>query len=99
MLIRVWRGRVRHDSLPAFHKFTNQTALPLLQKQDGFIQATVGTSKADDTQFIVVSLWRDVDSLKKFLGPEWDKAFMHPEEVPILDGNPTVEHYDVFSKT
>lgn len=99
MLIRVWRGKVRPNLLPEFHRFTDGTALPLLRKQDGFVGATVGASKANELEFIVVSVWKDIDSLKKFLGPEWNKAFMHPEEVPILDGYPSVEHYDIVSRT
>jgi len=48
----------------------------------------------DDSQNgVVVTVWRDLDSLKKFTGERWNEPVIHPNEAPLLEGKPKVEHY------
>ncbi|GBC70229.1 hypothetical protein HRbin01_01939 [archaeon HR01] len=89
MIVRVWRCRI--SSAEGFREFTDKDALPILRSQEGCIAAYVGL---DDLQNgIVVTVWRDLESLRRFAGDDWREPVIHPNEVKLLAEKPKVEHY------
>ncbi|MEM3096011.1 MAG: hypothetical protein QW756_00015 [Nitrososphaerota archaeon] len=91
MIVRVWRCRI--SSVEGFRRFTHEDALPILRRQDGCMSAVVGV---DDSQNgVVVTVWRDLDTLKRFAGEQWAEPVIHPNEVGLLVGTPNVEHYSL----
>ncbi len=92
-IIRVFRATVKAGKEAAFGEFFLQKALPLVKRQDGLVSVQVGLPTSEHPQdFLMVTTWRDLESLKKFAGERWDHAAIDPEERPLLSQT-SVFHY------
>lgn len=74
-----------------FERFAREDALPILRGHDGCVSAVVGLDEAGTG--LVVTVWRDLDALKKFAGDKWAEPVIHPNEADLLAENPEVIHY------
>jgi len=93
MIIRIWRGKVRKESIQSFLETVNNHDIPILNSQVGCLQALVGKKKDSDSEYTILSIWEDLDSLMKFTGPEWEKPVPGPTEKSMLEDTAVVEHY------
>lgn len=93
MLIRVFRATVHEGQQDAFEKFFKETALPEIRRQDGLVAVTVGLPH-DPTprEFLMITVWRDLESLQGFTGENWREAVIHPDEEHLVE-EARVEHY------
>ena len=41
----------------------------------------------------MVTIWKDIDSLKVFIGEDWKKPILTPDEVPLVD-KISAEHFE-----
>ncbi len=98
MIIRIFRTRVKANKVQEFEKFINTKGVPNLKKQTGCVASYAGRHDKKSTDFVVVSVWKDLDSLKKFTGASWQKPRLDPEEAALIDDLAEVEHYSAVSK-
>lgn len=57
------------------------------------ISATIGLpSEQAPNDFLMISEWDSLDSLKKFAGEKWDEAVIDPREAHLLE-KAEVNHY------
>ncbi len=47
---------------------------------------------------MLVTIWHSTDTLKAFLGADWDKSVIPEEERPFI-ASATVEHYEVYGES
>ena len=94
MIIRVFRARVHPGKQQEFEQFFLNKALPMVRAQSGLVSVTVGrpldTSPED---FLMVTVWRDLDALKGFAGEQWQNPVIDPEAAHLLKET-FVDHYD-----
>jgi len=96
MILRVFRVKVRPGKQAEFKKRILEQTLPWLRRQSGMSASFPGEAlEADRTTFALVTVWRDVDALKAFMGENWAKPFVAPDEASLIE-EVTVEHYSVF---
>jgi heme-degrading monooxygenase HmoA len=51
----------------------------------------------DRAHFLLISLWDSMDAIRKFAGPEPEKAVYYPEDKDfLLEFEPNVTHYEVL---
>jgi len=99
MIARIWRGRTRSQDAETYAAFLKARAIPDYRNTEGFVrllflQRRVG----DETHFVLITLWRDLDAIKRFAGDDYRKAKYYPEDQDfLLDFPDTVEHYEVFA--
>jgi heme-degrading monooxygenase HmoA len=93
MIIRIWRGRVKKEGIQSFIGTVTEHDIPVLHSQEGCVQALFGKRKDTETEYIITSIWDDLDSLKKFTGPNWQDPIPGATEKQVLEGKPTVEHF------
>ena len=94
MIIRIFRAYVHDGKQEEFQQFFLETALPLVKQQEGLVSATIGTPvPSTPNEFVMITTWKDLDSLKHFAGEHWEKAVIHPKEQHLLF-NTTVHHYE-----
>lgn len=94
MIIRLFRARLKPGARAAYTRLCYETTIPMMQGQAGCQTAYVAPlldESPDD--FIVVSLWRDLASLRAFVGEAWMEAIIMPGEAELLE-TARVEHYD-----
>lgn len=93
MITRVFRGRVRPGQRGAFERFIHAQAIPELEANPGVVSVHFGTpTEQTPDEFLVVTVWRDLDSLKAFAGEQWSDPKLSLDEAHMLE-HATVHHY------
>ncbi len=96
MIVRVFRARVRSGKEAEFESMVRSLSIPLVRKQTGLVAFYSGRPTGASTdEFVMVSIWRDLASLKAFAGPEWESAVIPEDERPLLRQT-FVHHYEVI---
>ena len=94
MIIRVFRALVHPGKQQAFEQFFLNKALPNIKAQPGLVSVMVGNpSDTSPTEFLMVTVWQDVNTLQGFAGEHWPKPVIDPDEVDLLKET-LVHHYE-----
>jgi quinol monooxygenase YgiN len=91
MILRVWCRRLKTGAGERFRRFAEEIALPMLRRQDGCLYAVAGVGE-DGGEACVVTVWRDLEALKGFVGKKWWEPYIR-REAPLLAERPSVSHY------
>ncbi len=96
MILQVFRAKIRKGKEEEFKKKVREQSLPRLRSQDGMANAFPGAPFSEtESEFVMVTLWRDLDALKIFLGENWEKPMVSPDEAPLVE-EMSVRHYQFF---
>lgn len=94
MVIRIFRARLKPGARTAYTRLCYETSIPLMQGQPGCRAAYIAPARPDKPdQFIVVSVWDDLPSLRSYVGDAWEQPILVPGEASLLEWA-RVEHYD-----
>ncbi|HEX9035664.1 MAG TPA: transposase [Ktedonobacterales bacterium] len=94
MIIRVFRARLKPGKRPAFERLCQSFSIPLMREQPGMLAISIAAPAPRRLdEFILVSVWRDLESLRAFAGPNWREATILPGEADLLEAA-GVEHYN-----
>ena len=73
--------------------FLRETAVPLVAEQHGLIAQHEGVPLEDGgTEFVYVTVWRDIASIRSFAGENWKAAVIDPSEEHMLQET-SISHY------
>lgn len=93
MITRVFRGRVRPGKHADFERFIRTEALPEFRANPGVEGVHFGTpTEQDPDEFLVVTVWRDLDALKAYAGERWSDPKLSLTEAHLL-AEASVHHY------
>ena len=99
MIARVWEGRTRPGMGKAYYAYLEQTGLKEYKGTEGFKDVFVLTREiGDETEYVLVTLWGSMEDVKRFAGPEPERAVYYPEDdryFPESERRPYVKHYEV----
>ena len=96
-IARIWRGRTLASKADEYERY-------LISSGISKIRATLGNrgvkvlrrTEGDRTEFLVMSLWDSIDSIKRFAGDDYQKAVILPRDREyLLEVEPNVLHYEV----
>lgn len=94
MVIRVFRARVHPGKAEEFARFFQETALPVVRNQPGLVRVEMGwPMPPTPDEFLMITVWRDLDAVRAFAGDDWQAAKLLPEERPLLRET-AVHHYE-----
>jgi len=97
MIIRVFEVTVHEGKEEAFREFLVSTALPLMRRQEGLVSITAGAPRPETPRrFCLVMVWRDLEALAAFAGPDWQQAHVHPDEAELVDAR-RLTHYELVA--
>ncbi len=94
MIIRVFHARLKPGQRAAYARLCRTVSIPLMRAQEGCLAVSIGepvAARPDD--FVVVSVWRDLERLAAFAGERWREATILPGEADLME-EARVEHYD-----
>ena len=98
MILRVFRAVIREGRIDDFKKMVQEQSIPWLKGSDGMLHYSAGAPMGEsDREFTMVTLWRDLESLKSFCGDEWDNPVVTPDEEPLVEAM-FVDHYTNFDQ-
>lgn len=97
-IARVWRGRtpaskaegylqfLREKGLAGYHATPGNRGVHVLRRNEG-----------DVAEFVLLTIWDDYDAIRRFAGPDPERAVYYPEDDDfLLEKEPNVTHYEVF---
>ena len=98
MIIRVFRAKIRPGNLVEFKQMAQEQSIPWLTSSEGMLGYFAGEPHgADENEFVMVTLWRDVEALQSFAGENWQTPVVTPDEAPLVE-NMMAHHYQRFDK-
>ena len=94
MIVRVFRAIVHPGKQREFEQFFLNKALPKIEAQPGLVSVMVGKPiESSPAEFLMTTVWQDVNALKGFAGEQWQNAVIDPDEVHLLKET-FVHHYE-----
>lgn len=97
MIIRVFRPTIHPGKEREFESFLRDTAVPLVSQQSGLVTQHVGKSRdSSSSEYLYVTVWEDVDSIRAFAGERWQEAVITPDEAHLLKET-WIGHYEVLA--
>jgi heme-degrading monooxygenase HmoA len=97
VIIREWRGRAHPARAEAYPKHFRDNVVPELRHLPGFLGAHLALRSLDSgLEYMVLTRWQSMESIKAFAGDEIDKAVVEPGAVAaLIDFDDFVRHYEV----
>jgi heme-degrading monooxygenase HmoA len=99
MIVRSWSGRALPERRGAYPAHFRHAVLPALRRLPGFLGAELlerETAAGQQVEFLVLSRWQSLDSVRAFAGPEPDRAVVEPEAAAALVAyDAAVRHYTI----
>lgn len=78
---------LKESGLKAYRDTPGNRGVLVLRRTDG-----------DRAHFLLVSLWDSIDSIRRFAGPNLERAVYYPRDKEfLLELEPTVTHYEVLA--
>ena len=95
MIMRIFQVLVREGKEKEFGEFFHNTAIPLMKGTDGIVQVLPGEPRKDSPrEFSFVMVWRDLASLKAFVGEDYQSPHIDPAEAELVEDR-TIKHYNL----
>ena len=96
MIIRVFRAKIKADKVPDFKRMVQEQSIPWLRSATGMLGYFAGEPiAAEEHEFVMVTLWRDLDALKEFVGENWQIPVVTADEAPLVE-EMVAHHYERF---
>jgi len=100
MIARVWRGLSPSEKADEYLEYMQTTGVKDIRATEGNRGVYVLRRTNDaHVEFVFISLWDSIDSVRRFAGQEVDKARYYPRDKEFLiQLEPKVIHYEVMVK-
>ncbi|WP_420325622.1 putative quinol monooxygenase [Mameliella sp.] len=97
MIMRIFQVTIRPGKEAAFAKFFHDTAIPLMRGTDGIVDVYPGAARDESPrEFAFVMIWRDLASLKAFVGEDYTTPHIDPAEDELVESR-LIRHYDLVA--
>ncbi len=97
MIMRIFQVVVKHGKEEEFGNFFHGTAIPLMKSTQGIVSVLPGAPRPDSPrEFSFVMIWKDLDSLKAFVGEDYQSPHIDPEEAELVETR-SIKHYELVS--
>ena len=97
MIVRMWRGQAKAENADAYERFVTTkvfAALPAISGHRGayLLRRSIG----GEVEFIAVTLWESLASIRGFAGEDIDRAVVEPEARAVLSSfDDIVRHFEL----
>jgi heme-degrading monooxygenase HmoA len=97
MIARVWKGTTRAERAEEYLEYLKRTGVADCRRTPGNRGVSILRRIVDGrAEFLFTSRWESWDAIRRFAGPEPEKAVYYPEDRDfLLSLAPNVEHYEV----
>jgi heme-degrading monooxygenase HmoA len=100
MVARYWSARARRDTASTYAQHFNEHVLPVLQKTDGYVTATVLQREIGHSiEIVVLTYWKSLEAIRGFAGDDLETAVVADHARTLFtDYDRRVRHYEVLVK-
>ncbi len=94
MIMRIFQVTAKEGKEEEFGDFFHNTAIPLMRGTERIVQVLPGAARADNPrEFSFVMIWKDLASLKTFVGDDYQSTHVDPSEAELVESR-SIKHYD-----
>ncbi len=98
MILRVFRAVIREGRVDEFRQLVKEQSIPWLTESEGMLGYFPGEPLGGSArEFAMVTLWRDLESIKAFCGDDWNSPIVTEDEEPLVEMM-YADHYQSFDK-
>lgn len=95
MIMRIFQVVTRPGKEDEFSKFFYETAVPMMRSTEGIVSVLPGAPRSDSPRdFSFVMVWKDLESLKAFVGEDYQNPHIDPAEAELIQSR-SIMHYDL----
>ncbi len=97
MIARTWSGKTRSRDAERYLEYLHETGLREIGSTPGNRGVWVlRRLDGGEAEFLLISLWDSIDSIRAFTGPSPEKARYYPEDDAFLLGkSENVDHFEI----
>ena len=93
-IMRVFEVRAQPGQADALKKKLAKTSVSVVQGKPGNLGYFFGEkSSSDGNDFVFVSFWKDLESVKSQFGKDWEKSYLPPGYAEIID-ECSIKHFE-----
>ena len=94
MIMRIFQVTTKEGKEEEFGDFFHNVAIPLMRGTEGIVQVLPGAPRTDSpTEFSFVMIWKDLASLKAFVGDDYQTPHIDPAEAELVASR-VIKHYE-----
>ena len=94
MIMRIFQVTTHPGKEEAFARFFHDTAIPMMKTVPGLVQLLPGAPHGErNGEFSMVMIWDSLDSLKDFVGEEYETPHIDPAEDELVRHR-RIAHYE-----
>jgi len=100
MIARFWRGVTPKSKADDYFTYLQETGLKDYRETKGNRGVYVFRRiEGDRAVFLLLTLWDSYEAIKRFAGPDYEKAVYYPEDRKfLLELEPNVTHYEILTQ-
>lgn len=100
MIVRIWHGKSPESLGDEYADYIKRTGVKGYRATEGNIGVyLLRRIEERVTEFLLISLWDSLDSIKRFAGPDVEKASYFPDDDKyLLEKEEYVTHFEVLFK-
>ncbi len=97
MIARFWRGRATSQNAPLYRRHFRDNVRPHIETLPGFRGCfLLEKSKDGEVEFLAVTHWQSLESIKAFAGDDVSIAKVEPQARAVLSRfEETATHYEI----
>ena len=97
MIARIWRGQASVTNADVYYRHFTTNVVPHIKEIPGHIGAYLLRREVEgNVEFIALTLWESIETIKGFAGPNPDVAIVEPEARAVLSSfDEFVNNYEV----
>jgi heme-degrading monooxygenase HmoA len=98
VIARIWRGAVQRGEADRYVDYLQETGIPAYRTTPGNRGAWILRSdRGELTEFVTLSFWDSIESVRAFAGSDPDRAVFYPEDEHFLvERDLHVTHYELI---
>lgn len=99
MIARTWHGVTDASKADSYLDYVNKTGVPEYRATEGNLGVYVlRRIEGNKAHFLLLTLWESEEAIKRFAGPDIEKAKYYSEDEQfLLELEPKVMHYKVMA--
>jgi len=101
MIARIWQAKTRPGLGEAYQSYLEKTGLKDYRATPGLKQLLVLRRElGDQTEYLLITIWEDLEAIKRFAGPTPELAVYYPDDDEFLapgELRPEVVHFNLVS--
>ena len=95
MIMRIFPVTTKEGTEEEFGDFFHNVAIPLMKGTEGIVQVLPGAPRKDSPrEFSFVMIWKDLSSLKAFVGDDYQTPHIDPAEAELVAYR-VIKHYEL----